>query len=161
MSTGDRSYSFDTSALIDGLERYYPESSFPGLWGQIDGLVTAGRLFISEEVWEEAHKRDEVAKAWCERHGKEALTVPTNGTVAVEVQRVLENNERLVMQMKGRNRADPFVIAVARIRGATVVTGEGSDGTERRPKIPYVCTQLGISCVRLIDVIRTEGWRFN
>ena len=102
-----------------------------------------------------------MAKEWCERRGKEALTVPTDGTVAAEVQRVLENNERLVMQMKGRNRADPFVIAVARIRDAAVVTGEGSDGTERRPKIPYVCMQLGISCMRLIDVIRDEGWRFS
>ncbi len=29
------------------------------------------------------------------------------------------------MTLKGRNRADPFVVAVARLRGATAVTGEG------------------------------------
>jgi hypothetical protein len=64
------------------------------------------------------------------------------------------------MQMKNRNRADPFVIAVAGLRGATVVTGEGSDGTADRPKIPFVCSQLRIPCIRLLDVIRAEGWSF-
>ena|SRR5205809_3607389 len=161
MSPEGPSYSFDTSALIDGLERYYPESAFPGLWSQIDALVDEGRIFVSEEVWEEAHKRDEVAKQWCERHGKDALTIPTDSNVAAEVQRILAATPRLVMQMKNRNRADPFVIAVARIREAAVVTGEGSDGTEARPKIPYVCAQLNLPCMRLIDVIREERWTFS
>lgn len=31
-------YSVDTSALIDGLERYYPEDTFPALWERIDEL---------------------------------------------------------------------------------------------------------------------------
>jgi hypothetical protein len=63
--------------------------------------------------------------------------------------------------MKNRNRADPFVIALARMRGATVVTGEGSDGTANRPKIPFVCEQLGINCVRFLDVVTLEGWTFS
>jgi len=154
-----RCYSADTSALIDGLERYYPEEHFPGLWERVDELVGEGRLIISEEVWEEAQSRDAVVKAWCEPR-KDAIVVPTNATVVQEVQRVLAGHERLVMNMKGRNRADPFVIAVASIRGAVVVTGEGSDGTDSRPKIPFVCAHLGIECIRFLDVIRLEGWSF-
>ena len=64
------------------------------------------------------------------------------------------------MQLKNRNRADPFVIALAELRGATVVTGEGSDGTERRPKIPYVCQQRDIPCIRFLQFIQDEGWTF-
>jgi Domain of unknown function (DUF4411) len=159
--TGDGPcYSFDTSALIDGRERYYPVESFPALWQQIDELVEQRRLFISEEVWEEAHKRDEPVAEWCDGHGKEALVITTDAAVAQEVQAILEQNPRLVMNMKGRNRADPFVVAVARLRTATVVTGEGSDGTPDRPKIPYVCGQYEIPCLRFLDVIRAEGWRF-
>jgi hypothetical protein len=63
--------------------------------------------------------------------------------------------------MKGRNRADPFVIAVAQLRSATVVTGEGSDGTTNRPKIPYVCDDLGVGCFRFLDVIKAENWVFG
>jgi hypothetical protein len=154
-----RCYSADTSALIDGLERYYPEEHFPALWENVDELVYDGRLIISEEVWEEAQTKDAVVKAWCEPR-KDVMIVPTDAAVAEEAKRVLATHQRLVMNLKGRNRADPFVIAVASIRGAVVVTGEGSDGTENHPKIPFVCQRLGIECIRFLDVIRLEGWTF-
>ena len=147
-------YSVDTSALIDGLERYYWESTFPGIWESIGGLIGAGRFFISDEVWEDAKKRDLVVKAWCERDTTGRLIVPTTPTIASEVTRILTANPRLVMNMKGRNRSDPFVIAVACLKSATVVTGEGSDGSENRPKIPYICEKLDVPCLRLGELIR-------
>ena len=152
-------YCVDTSALIDGLERYYPEEHFPALWERVDELVTAGRFFISEEVWEEVKQKDERAQAWVQPRLEE-LVVRTDQAVVSATQQVLRGHELLVKNMKGRNRADPFVIAVAQLRGAIVVTGEGSDGTATRPKIPYVCGQLGLTCFRFLDVIRAEGWRF-
>jgi hypothetical protein len=154
-----RCYSADTSALIDGLERYYPENHFPALWEKVDELIAEGRLIISEEVWEEAQTKDAVVKAWCEPR-KDAIMVPTDGAVTHEVQQILADFPRMVMSMKGRNRADPFVIAVAGIQSAVVITGEGSDGTDNRPKIPFVCERRGIECVRFLDVIRLEGWSF-
>ena len=63
-------YSVDTSALLDGLERYYPEESFPALWDKVDELIAAGRFIVSEEVWEEARTHDAAAKTWCDAHGK-------------------------------------------------------------------------------------------
>ena len=159
MSDPRRTYSVDTSALIDGLERYYPVDAFPGLWDKVDDLIREGRFVLSDEVWEEATAKDAAVKEWC--YGRrDKLVIPTDAAVAKEVQRVLTSHERLVMNLKNRNRADPFVIAVASLRGATVVTGEGSDGTEKRPKIPYVCQQLGIDCIRFLDLIKLEGWKF-
>jgi len=67
---------------------------------------------------------------------------------------------KITKELKGRNRADPFVIAVAQIKGATVVTGEGQNGSENRPKIPWVCAQLGIACISFTQLIQEEGWRF-
>lgn len=156
-----KSYSVDTSALIDGLERFYFEAAFPGIWENIGRLVASGRFFISEEVWIEAQKKDAVVKAWCERDTSGNLVVPTDTAIAAEVTALLRRFPRIVMAMKGRNRADPFVIAVARLRNATAVTGEGHDGTENRPKIPFVCQQLGIECIRFTDLIRQEGWVFR
>ncbi len=52
------SYSLDTSALIDGIERFYPRRNFPVLWDNIDELIAGGRLLISEEVWLEAQAID-------------------------------------------------------------------------------------------------------
>jgi hypothetical protein len=159
MSAAQELYSIDTSALIDGLERYYPSDAFPALWDRVDELIASGRLFFSEEVWEEIKVRDAVVKAWCESR-KDSLIVATDGMVAQHVQSLLVNHPRLVMNMKGRNRADPFVIAVAQIRGGLVVTGEGGGGTQQRPKIPFVCQQLNVRCIRFLDLIRIEGWTF-
>lgn len=154
-------YSVDTSALLDGLERYYVEETFPGIWEKVDELIDAGRFFISEEVYEEAKKKTGVVKAWCDKDGTGKLIVPTDGAVTRGVQAILKDTPRMVMTMKGRNRADPFVVAVAQLRAATVVTGEGSDGTEDRPKIPYVCGKLTIPCTRFTELIRAEGWVFR
>lgn len=159
MSAGVPIYSVDTSALIDGLERYYPEEAFPALWERVDELVDQGRFLVSEEVWEEVKAKDAVVKVWCQGR-KDRLVVPTDASVAAAVQDLLVDHERLVMNLKGRNRADPFVIALAQLKGAVVLTGEGSDGTASRPKIPYVCGQVGVDCRRFIQMIRSEGWRF-
>jgi hypothetical protein len=138
-----RVYSLDTSALLDGLERYYPESAFPALWERVDDLIADGQLVASEEVVEEAGKKDALAKAWFEERDAALFVVPTDADIAGRVQAILMAHPRLVKEMKGRNRADAFVIAVAQVRGATVVTGEGADGNDNRPKIPYICGQMG------------------
>ena len=118
----DLQYSVDTSALIDGLERYYPEQNFPMLWDRIDALVAGGRFFISEEVLEELRQKDEAAKNWAEAR-IEQLVIPTGSSVLRETRSVLTAHPLLVKNMKNRNRADPFVIGVAKLLGATVVTG--------------------------------------
>jgi hypothetical protein len=152
-------YSVDTSALIDGLERHYGPTSFPSLWERIDDLIDQGRLVCSEEVLLEATLRDLPAKEWClEREDR--LVVATDASVAIEAQALLGKYPEMTKSIKGRNRADPFVIVVAKMRRATVVTGEGQGGSASRPKIPWVCAQLGIPCIRLADLIAQEGWSF-
>jgi hypothetical protein len=152
-------YSVDTSALIDGLERYYRPASFPSLWAQIDELINLGRLLCSEEVLEEATQRDLPAKTWClERQDR--LIVATDASVAIEARVLLDKYPAMTKNLKGRNRADPFVIVVAKMRGATVVTGEGQDGSADRPKIPWVCRQMSVPCIRLAELIANEGWAF-
>jgi hypothetical protein len=151
-------YCIDTSALIDWLERYYPPAAFPAIVAKVDALIDEGRLFLSEEVWEEVQVKDEAAKTWCTPR-KDKLVVPTDSAVAIEVRSILQTHKRLVMNLKNRNRADPFVIAVANLKGAVVVTGEDG-GNENRPKIPYVCSQIGVECIGFLDLIQREGWTF-
>jgi hypothetical protein len=152
-------YSFDTSALIDGLERYYPANIFDGLWQAVDSLISDGRFFASTEVWEEIKKKDESVKKWAEPRRSDVF-IDTDATTTKEVQKILDKFPRLVMSGGRRNRADPFVVAVASLRKATVVTGEGSDGTMNKPKIPFVCQQLNIPCVTFTEFISAEDWKF-
>jgi len=153
-------YSIDTSAFIDGLERYYPAAVFEGLWEAVEGLIGKGRLFASEEVWQEIKKKDEAAKVWMEPR-RAGLFIPTDSAITAKVSEMLGTFPRMVMSGGHRNRADPFVVALAQVKGATVVTGEGNDGSENRPKIPYVCRQLGIPCLRFTELIAAEHWTFG
>jgi Domain of unknown function (DUF4411) len=154
-------YSLDTSGLIDGLERNYPPTAFPGLWQRVDDLIAEGRLLLSEEVVVEATKKDLAAKTWCDARDKSQFMVPTDAMIASLVKGILTDYPKLVKALANRNRADAFVIAVAMSKGAIVVTGEGPDGTDNRPKIPYICRQRKVVCIRFVELILREKWTFN
>lgn len=153
-------YSVDTSALIDGLERFYPADTFIGLWDAIDGLIDEERFFLSEEVFEEIKKKDAVVKGWAAPRSSK-LIVESTSTITNSVTKILSAYPRMAMSGGRRNQADPFVIAVAQLKGATVVTGEATGGTKSRPKIPFICAELGIPCIAFTDLIKAEDWSFK
>lgn len=149
-------YSFDTSALIDGLERFYPPANFAALWIRIDDLATEGRLLISDEVLLEAKNIDAPLKEWCKT--RQHLGVATDPAIAATVGGIVTDFPNWTIA--GKNGADPFVIAVAEKHGAVVVTGE-KPGGPGKPKIPYVCKQRGLECINFTNVIIREGWTFS
>ena len=153
-------YSFDTSALIDGLERFYPQANFPTLWARIDQLIAEGRLIISEEVWAEALRVASATKDWCEDPDatRDAAVFATNASVATIVGAIMGDFPQWAKQGQ-KNGADPFVIAVAEAHQGTVITGE-KDGGPAKPKIPYVCKQRDVECGPFVRVVTSEGWAF-
>lgn len=159
MNSGEARYSMDTSAILDGLRRYYPRTTFVTLWEHIDGIVQEGRLFFSEEVLEELKRRDDHARQWVEER-KEPILVPTNAQVTATVTDILQQFPKLTKGRKGRNRADAFVIAVGELRGCTVITGEGQDGNYNKTKIPFICRERGIPCADFLNMIQSEGWQY-
>ena len=151
-------YSFDTSALIDGLERFYPIRNFPGIWEGVDSLIDEGRLLISEEAWREAVSADAPLKNWCEDPlaGHDRCICPTDETLGNVAGQIAYQFPGWVTRGK-KNTADPFVIAVAEMHRCLVISGEVNGGPAK-PKIPYVCAQRGVLHGRFVDVIVAEGW---
>ena len=154
-------YSFDTSALIDGIERFYPIDNFPALWNRIDDLIKTGRLHVSEEAWNEAVSVDSALKEWCQDSsaGRERCVVPTDAAIATTAGAIVQQFPKWTQQ-GNKNHADPFVIAVAEIRSCAVISGE-TNGGPGRPKIPYVCSQRRVQHGRFVDVVVREGWVFG
>lgn len=161
MSTPDLHYSFDTSALIDGIERYYPIANFPALWDRIDELIADDRLHVSEEAWNEAVSVDSALKEWCtdSTAGRERCVVPTDAAIGTVAGVIVAQFPRWVQQGM-KNQADPFVIAVAEIKSCMVVSGE-KNGGPGQPKIPYVCSVRQVAHRRFVDVVVHEGWVFG
>lgn len=155
MSVG---YSLDTSALIDGIERFYPPRNFPSLWEHIDLLIAEGRMRVSEEAWREALAADAPLREWCldpVAH-RERCVFATTVEAAVIVGQIARDYPQWVKQ-GGKNGADPFVIAAAEVDSWMVISGE-KDGGPSNPKIPYVCRQRGVAHGRLVDLLRSEDW---
>lgn len=84
--------------------------------------------------------------------------IPIDETIQRNVAAILTDHKKLIDTRRGRSSADPFVIALAQIESAAVVTGERPSGTLDRPNIPDVCTALGIRCLTLLQLFREQGW---
>jgi hypothetical protein len=141
----------DTSGWLDGWRRYYPRDVFPSLWQNIEERVTGRDIIASEEVYVEVQKKDDDLHEWMQQ--RKFMLIPANESIQRRVVKVLASYPRLVDTLKGRSQADPFAIATAVETESIVVTGE-SVGTATRPRIPFVCQQLGIRCITFLDMIR-------
>ena len=152
-------YIFDTSSMIGAWVRTYPPDLFPGVWDNLHTLVVSGNLLAPEDVLEELRTQDDDLFAWVMARS-EMIVVPTTRALLLEARAVLADHPALTKTGTGRGRADPFVIALAGIRQCPVVTQE-QGGSSSKPRIPYVCAARNVACMSILDVIRTEQWRFG
>lgn len=151
-------YSIDTSALVHAWHESYGPQAFPGFWERLDNLIGSGGLRATEEVLHELEKQDDAVLAWMK--GRPGMVVSLDEAIQQVVSTILGRYPRLVDNRKGRSGADPFVIALAKISGATVVCQEIAVNNPEKPKIPDVCTGIGVHCITVHQMILGEGWRF-
>jgi len=152
-------YSFDSSAFINGWHRYYPPDIFPTIWSDIDNLSQEGRLIATEEVLKELEKKDDVIYEWAKL--RPHIFRLLDEQIQLTVIDILRDFPRLIDNRRQRSGADPFVLALAQIEGASVVTFESPSSNLERPKIPDVCLALGVPCMTLLHLIRQEGWQYH
>lgn len=164
------SYVFDTSS-IRSLQHFYPRV-FKSIWDGLDDLVARQELLSTREVFNELERQavsEEVLK-WV-RANKALFTTPTGPELqfVAEIFRIKHFQGLIGAQqrLKGTPVADPFVIACARINGATVVTEEGWQRGGKplmlKPnaaKIPNVCAHFKIPCIDLEEFMHQQGWAF-
>lgn len=152
-------YSIDTSAILDGWRRYYPPDVFPGIWDRLDELINDGALRATEEVLIELERKDDEVFAWA--HAREHLFIAIDDRIQDVVSDILNTHEKLLDTRSGRSAGDPFVIALAEIESAVVVTGERATNSVDRPNIPDVCAARGVRSISLLQLLRSEGWSFS
>lgn len=151
-------YSMDTSALVDGMGRYYRPTVFQSLWQRIDALIDEGRMIATEEVRVEIERKADHLAVWCKQ--RDRMFIEIDEEIQPVVTEVLTAHGRLVKALSNRSSGDPFVIALAKVKGAIVVTGERHSGSLDKPKIPDVCDAMGIRCVSLVEMMEEEEWSF-
>lgn len=125
---------------------------FPSLWSKLDGLIAAGDIISSEEVYVELKRKDDDLHNWIQ--GRKQMLVPLDEAIQLQAVALLNEFPRLVDTLRGRSKADPFVIATAMERGAVVVSGETLTGNLDKPRIPDVCKVKNIRCITFLRMIR-------
>lgn len=148
--------------MMDWQGRYFPTDVFIGLVDRVEELAAAGRFIAPALVKEEVGAVGTVSLiAWTENHA--GIFVPTS-EVLVEAQAIQNQFAGLRDPKAEYEEADAYVIALAKMRGGTVVTQETPAAEKRNPKrthfIPDVCRELGVSCISLLGLMRREGWKF-
>lgn len=150
-------YCVDTSSLIAAWQERYPIDNFPKFWDRVDGLIKEKRLISPIEVFLETKKRSDELHVWLKAR-KADIFLELDDAVQTEVANVLVKFPRLVGDRKLNTSADPFVIALALVRGVPVITEEKLTGNDRKPHIPDVCAAFGVECKNILDMIRSEKW---
>ena len=149
-------YSLDASSLIEAYHSY-PMDRFPSLWNKLEKIIKNDRLKMFELVFDEV--KDEEIKEWYEeKHLKSLIRVSID---QIDQNRAKALIPRLVDPNTGESGGDPWVIALAqKFQNGVVVTQEKVSRNVDKPKIPNVCSDLGIECINILGLIRREDWIF-
>lgn len=148
---------FDTSAIIDAGERYYPIDVFPSFWDRMEALVAAGRFLAPEFLIDELAKKDDAWRDWVYAR-RDRIIFPIDSEILAVVRDIMAEFPTLVDVDRNRSGGDPFFIAVAETTRSILVTGEKPRPS--KPRIPDVCAAMGIPYTNILGLIRAENWRF-
>lgn len=151
-------YCVDTSSMVRAWHEAYAIDVFPTFWDNIEELIDDGRFIAPDEVFRETKRRDDDLHKWFKKR-KECF-VAIDDDLQDAVSGVMAEFQFLVKNRPGKNAADPWVIALAMVNEATVVTEESYDNSKKYPKIPQVCQHYGIDYINVLELARKEGWRF-
>jgi hypothetical protein len=152
-------YCVDTSSLVEAWVRSYPPDVFPSVWEKLGEAMMSGELIATIEVLRELQRKEDELYKWLNKRKK--MFVPIDLEIQREVQQVLSTHKTLIDSRRNRSGADPFVIALAKIEGATVVTEETKSNSSARPRIPDVCDAMGLRWLNLLAFIREQKWKFG
>lgn len=124
----------------------------------MEELILTGDLRASRFVLEELERGEDDLYEWAEKQPN--LFVGPDEEEQQRARAILAAHPGLIREGEDRVNADPFVIALAEVRGMTVVAEEVWSGNPNRPKIPNVCNARGVRCVKLLGLMDELEWTF-
>ena len=150
-------YSIDTSSLIHA-GRLYPFDLFPTLWDNISSLIQNTTLYASEEVIVELSKKDDDLFKWVK--SMKNMSYPSIESVQGEVRKIVNEFTEFVDVENEKSRADPYVIAIAKVTGGVVITQERLKNNLDYPNIPDICKYYSIKYLSILDFLRAQNWKY-
>lgn len=169
MTDTEIDYSLDTSWLLN-LENHYPIDLFPPVWENVSDLLLSGRAYIINFVAEEIADKDDVVARWIKSRGEGVIKQLTDEELLLTQSEVLARYPQWVDVEATKDKADPFVVGEAIVRGSVVVTHEVPvNSMSKKAKIPNACAEFGVRSIHGDEgkpgmshtkFFREMGWKF-
>lgn len=142
------------SCSLNELEYRYPNhiSVFEPIYSKLNQMFEDGELFSVREVFEELKNSQDYWEDY-----EECFRELTENE-SEKVTELLGDPEFLVFVSTGMNNADgcwadPHLIACAMEDPEVVIVSQESLRREPQRKIPYVCEQKNIRCIKLLEFL--------
>jgi hypothetical protein len=147
-------YVIDTSSVMEIPRAYFGEL-LERAWNIIAALASEGRLGTVVYVFEELERHDSDSAARLTSL-KNKILIPDVALFDV-VGQVQYQFPKVTRPFNRNNKADTWIIAAAWKFGYTVVCEEGRTGNRPEIRVPFACTELGIPCITLMQLIADES----
>ena len=154
----------DTNSFATPCRGPYRFATVPKFWEFLEQKAAENVFASPELVLKELLEGEDQLKTWAKAQEGKLFLPPT-----VEVQEMfgqvaanVTSNHRYATHhtVPFLNGADPWLIAYAKALGGRVVTFEKSEPTSRKPKIPDVAAEFGVTCLNLWDLLTELGTSF-
>jgi hypothetical protein len=169
-------YIIDTSSLIE-MKNRYPKKNFPSLWEKVEELISKNRLISPLEVRKEIERGDDELSKWVKNKKINKMFIKPDSLQMQKAKEIIKKYDPLAEVEKPDNlNADPFLIALALVKkelskkelvamklfkdNVTIDYIIITEESIKPNKIPSICKDLGINCIKLLKMIDLEGWSF-
>ena len=156
-------YVVDNDVLIT-LMRYHPpdKPAYEAIWDEIKSLIKQKKLFSTIVVYDDIMKylgKDDRLKKWAKSHKKRFFISPDEETwqFAKDIIRKFPDLLDKKKLQTGEPDADPFLIALAKAEGATIITQERKDLPNR---IPMVASHYKVKSIDLYEFFEERKLKF-
>ena len=165
-----RLYLVDSDVLIAAKNLYYAFDICPGFWKFLIHGYREGLVFSIDRVRNEllaGHKAENLV-LWVNGEVPEEFFLPMDSKevadIYLEVMMWIQRNPKYTDPAKAKfaTGADGWLVACAKVRGATVVTNEQPAPQSRRDvKLPDVCDEFSVPWSNAFEMLRTLGAQFD
>lgn len=156
----------DANVFIESKNGYYGFDINPGFWDWLDVEQMHGHLDSIQSIYAELLEGNDELADWAKERKESGWFLQNDDE---ETQLIFRQIAAWVMEQEFKRGAeevflgggDPWLIAKAKVTGATIVTQEIFEPlSKRKVKIPNVCRAFGVPCINTFDLLRRNGATF-
>lgn len=165
-----KSYVLDANVFIQPYRLFYPFDLAPSFWRQLHKALGSSDVILLDVVLKELKKNEDELSSWLSdipnlipQSTQQTDIIGFYGQVLQYLQNCGLYREEAVRQWAERDCADPWIIAYAASRDATIITFETSGHPQlgqlaKKAKIPDVAFHFNVTCENLYSFMRDKNF---